>query len=204
VLGSSRHGKIGRVLAGSTAERLLHGAPCPVAVAPRDFHTDGESTLATIGVGYNGTAEAAAALNATMAMADSLNARVRIIEVVDVMGIGMPAMMAGPGYVLPPDYHEERTREELRKLVESLPADVEVEVEPLVAIGEAEQELAEQSGSVDLMVVGSRGYGPHRAVLLGSVSGRLARDAACPVIVVPRGIEAPLGQLFPSARAAAV
>ena len=44
--------------------------------------------------------------------------------------------------------------------------------------------------------MGSRGYGPLRAVLLGSVSGRLVREAACPVIVVPRGVEAPLEELF--------
>ena len=37
------------------------------------------------------------------------------------------------------------------------------------------------------MVVGSRGYGPLKAVLLGGVSGQLIRSAACPVIVVPRG-----------------
>ena len=47
------------------------------------------------------------------------------------------------------------------------------------------------------MVVGSRGYGPHTAVLLGSVSGHVVRDAACPVIVVPRGIKSPLEELSP-------
>ena len=47
--------------------------------------------------------------------------------------------------------------------------------------------------------MGSRGYGPHRAVLLGSVSGRLVRESASPVLVVPRGIEAPLEELFRTA-----
>jgi nucleotide-binding universal stress UspA family protein len=65
-----------------------------------------------------------------------------------------------------------------------------------VAVGAPEQVLAEQSRTSDLVVVGSRGYGPHRAVLLGSVSGHLVREAACPVVVVPRGIEAPLEELF--------
>jgi nucleotide-binding universal stress UspA family protein len=169
---------------------------------PSGFHTDEERSIATIGVGYDGTAEATAALGATMAMAATLGARVRVINVVDVAWMGMPAMMSGPGYNMPPGYHEERARDELGKLVEGLPAGVDVE--PVVPFGDAEHELVEQSGSADLMVVGSRGYGPHRAVLLGSVSGRLVRDAACPVIVVPRGIGAPLEQLFPSARAEAV
>jgi len=62
VIGSSRRGGIGRVLAGTTAERLLHGAPCPVAVAPRDFHAHGPGDIGTITVGYDGTVEAKAAL----------------------------------------------------------------------------------------------------------------------------------------------
>ena len=50
------------------------------------------------------------------------------------------------------------------------------------------------------MVVGSRGYSPLKAVLLGGVSGQLIRSAACPVIVVPRGAHSTVGSLFgPSA-----
>ena len=43
VIGSSHRGALGRVLAGTSAERLLHGAPCPVAVAPTGFHADEDS-----------------------------------------------------------------------------------------------------------------------------------------------------------------
>ena len=39
---------------------------------------------------------------------------------------------------------------------------------------------------VDVLVCGSRGYGPTRSVLLGGVSSRLLRHARVPVIVVPR------------------
>jgi nucleotide-binding universal stress UspA family protein len=45
-------------------------------------------------------------------------------------------------------------------------------------------------------VCGSRGYGPVRAVLLGSVSRRLAGEAHCPVLVLPRGVSAPLDALL--------
>ena len=40
---------------------------------------------------------------------------------------------------------------------------------------------------VDVLVCGSRGYGPIRRVLLGGVAARLIRRAAAPVVVVPRG-----------------
>jgi nucleotide-binding universal stress UspA family protein len=47
--------------------------------------------------------------------------------------------------------------------------------------------LAAASAEIDLLVCGSRGYGPLRSVLVGGVSDRLTRQAPCPVIVVPRG-----------------
>ena len=34
VVGSTQRGRVGRVLPGSTAERLMHGAPCPIAIVP--------------------------------------------------------------------------------------------------------------------------------------------------------------------------
>ena len=37
VVGSTHTGRAGRVTPGSTAERLLHGSPCPVAVAPKNY-----------------------------------------------------------------------------------------------------------------------------------------------------------------------
>jgi len=39
---------------------------------------------------------------------------------------------------------------------------------------------------VDLLVLGSRGYGPLMRVLLGSVSGHVFRHAPCPVMVARR------------------
>jgi nucleotide-binding universal stress UspA family protein len=57
-----------------------------------------------------------------------------------------------------------------------------------VAEGDPVQHLADASEGFDMLVVGSRRYGPVRSVLLGSVSSPLIERAACPVIVVPRGV----------------
>jgi nucleotide-binding universal stress UspA family protein len=70
--------------------------------------------------------------------------------------------------------------------------------------GDPADQLAERSAGVDLMVVGSRGYGPLHSVIVGGVSGRLTRGAQCPVIVIPRGIESSLDALFADATATAV
>jgi nucleotide-binding universal stress UspA family protein len=194
VIGSSGRGAIGRVFAGTTAERLLHGAPCPVVVAPAGYAAAGDD-IRTIGVGYDGTEEAEAALAAAVTLARALGARLDVVEVLDARWMGTPVLMAGPGFVVPTDELEARTRRHVREKVSELPSDVVAE--PHVLIGTPEPELAQQTEQADLFVVGSRGYGPHRAVLLGSVSGRLVRDAACPVLVVPRGVAAPLAGLFP-------
>ena len=47
--------------------------------------------------------------------------------------------------------------------------------------------LASVSPNLDLLVMGSRGYGPGLAVLLGGVSRRVTMTARCPVLVMPRG-----------------
>lgn len=51
--------------------------------------------------------------------------------------------------------------------------------------GRPAEALAARSSGLDLLVLGSRGHGPLRRLLLGSTSERVARDAACPVLVVP-------------------
>ena len=56
-------------------------------------------------------------------------------------------------------------------------------------VGEPSEVLRERAADVDLVVVGSRGYGRLRQVLLGSVSAKLLHGVPAPVIVLPRGAE---------------
>lgn len=63
VVGSSHRGPIGRVLAGNVATSLLHGTPCPVAIAPRGYDKRPEGPW-RIGVGFLDTPEGRAALSA--------------------------------------------------------------------------------------------------------------------------------------------
>jgi nucleotide-binding universal stress UspA family protein len=62
--------------------------------------------------------------------------------------------------------------------------------------GDPARELADATCELDVLITGSRGYGPLRAVLLGGVTGPLLREAHAPVVVVPRGVDAPLADLL--------
>jgi nucleotide-binding universal stress UspA family protein len=96
-------------------------------------------------------------------------------------GPGAPA----PEWVPPAEYDVgARIREAEGRLREWLPS--ELDAETTVVEGDPVERLAELSARVDLLICGSRGYGPLRTVLLGGVSGGLAHTAACPLLVIPR------------------
>jgi nucleotide-binding universal stress UspA family protein len=61
----------------------------------------------------------------------------------------------------------------------------EVVGELIVCEGNAATELVDKSKGVDMLVVGSRGLGGVRGLLLGSVSQQSAPHAHCPVMIVP-------------------
>ena len=83
---------------------------------------------------------------------------------------------------------DEDEQERLRGVLESTLAglDASLVADGDVTIGYPPDELEGLSEEVDLLVVGSRGWGPVRRVVLGSTSDRLVHRAACPVVVVPR------------------
>lgn len=194
VVGSTRRGPIGRVVPGSTGERLLHGSPCPVAVVPRGFADAGP--IRTVGVGFDGSDESEAALAAACAVARRLGATLRVVRIFDATRVGAPALVTTPGEVTAFENYEAAQREGLDEAVAELPA--ELDAKAVFVAGNAGPELAAQTEHVDLMVIGSRGYGPRAAVLLGGVSHTVLRKAHCPVIVLPRGSHG-LEPLFPPA-----
>ena len=180
VVGSSARGTLGRMRPGAVTDRLLHGAPCPVAVAPSGFSSDG---LELIGVAFLERPDGRAALAHASELARAAGALVRIItvrELTDWRFTGpLEASQLG-AFEQARDAMAERTLSAgLAAVPESRSAGGEV------LTGDPHELLAAASTGLDLLVCGSRGYGPVRTLLLGGVSHALVRDAACPVLVVP-------------------
>lgn len=194
IVGSSHTGRVGRVFPGSTGERLLTGSPCAVAVVPMDYRTHANDAIRRIGVAYNDTDESRAAVTAAVALARALQAELVVIGIVSTEYFTTPAVMGAAGIASLRSDIERHVKETVDAVAASVSD--EVTAHGVTATGEAVELLTAQSENLDLLVMGSRGYGPLHAVISGGVSGQLVRSAHCPVIVVPRGVEAPLDTLF--------
>jgi len=189
VVGSTHTGRAGRVLPGSTAERLLHGAPCPVAVAPKRYADGSAGERGIVGCGYDGSPSAENALVTANRIAGATGKRLRVIRAFHGLAYDAPpkkgVAMSGISYTASyNDKLHERASDELDEAVAKLEGPPRGE--RYFAVGDAADILVKASEQLDVLLLGSRGYGPLHSVLVGGVAGRVVREAACPVIVLPR------------------
>lgn len=164
VVGSSRGGANGVVSIGSVGELLLHGGCAPVVVAPNDYTVPKHAL--TIGVAYGTTPESDTAVQVAAELVARAGADLRVLSV-----------------------HEPAPHNELaeRHPGESLDRALgHADAERVQLDGDPAMALAAASADLDLLVTGSRSYGPLGAVLLGAVTRRLIHVAQCPLMVVPR------------------
>lgn len=177
VLGTCRRGAFGRTLLGNDTRAAINGAPCAVAVAPGGF-AEQAAPFASIGVGYDGSPESVAALEVAKALAAPTRALVRALEIV-----------AYPTYVftgLVPPVGEGITEmvKQADEHMKALPG-----VQGSAEYGLAGEDLAAFSKEVDILIVGSRGYGPARRLIAGSTANYLQSHARSPLLILPRGTE---------------
>src|SRR3954447_8091004 len=83
VVGSAHHGRIGAVLAGDDAAATLHGAPCPVAVAPRGLAGREWAAVRKVGGGSEGGPGSRRALELALGLARWAEAEVLVRSVVE-------------------------------------------------------------------------------------------------------------------------
>ncbi len=182
VLGSTHRAHIGSVSPGSIAEHLLQGARCRLIIAPKSYAEEDHSgdRLRVLAVGYDGMAESQAALEEGAKLCLKFGGSMKVIGVATPVPAMGAAAAAQAGAEAGPDF---QTR--LNEAVAALPP--EVRALPVLERGNPVDKLLELSEvGIDLLVLGSRGFGPVMRLLIGSVSSRVIRGAACPVMVVPR------------------
>jgi nucleotide-binding universal stress UspA family protein len=187
VLGSSRRADQGTVRIGKRARQLLHEVECALAIAPSGMSRDGERRIERIGVGYDGGPESQAALAHAGSIAAAAGAKLHVRGVVDdrLPALGWSAIGGDP--VIPQwdelvESEEQTLLAELTDAARASGASVETEVRR----GRPADALLELSDEVDLLVIGSRRWGPVARLILGSTGEALLFHARCPVMVFPR------------------
>jgi nucleotide-binding universal stress UspA family protein len=178
VLGATHRGAVGAALLGTTIEHVIHAATCPVAVVPRGYQRP-EEGVQVIGAAFAPTTEGRAALGFAARLARAGGVRLRAISVQD------PKHAADEAVV--------------REAVGATAKGVESEVDTV--LDDAADGLVAASQHVDLLVMGSRARGARRAVVLGSVSRKVAERSTCPVVILPRGATEAADQLISHAEA---
>ena len=160
VVGSAHRGAVGRVLGGDVALGSLHGSPCPVAVAPRGMADHDAAPLRRIGVGFDGTQESRQALALAVALATS--ARVQL-ELLCAATAPIPLFAEAAwsdGAIVD-------NRLEAEELVGRTLAALDVDAVGKAVVGGPVETLVEFTHRVDLLVVGSRGWGRVQRMLFG-------------------------------------
>ena len=186
VVGSSHRAARRRITPGSTGERLLHGAICPVAVAPRGLRDRPvETDVARVGVAYVDAVDAREALRVAAELAERTGASLRLYTVVAPRAEVFAPVVGRDAEEAFLSSLREQAQGALDDALAAVPEGVQASAELLE--GDVVDELASlDEHEVDVLVCGSRGYGPVRRVLLGGVVRRLSRRAASPLVVVPR------------------
>jgi nucleotide-binding universal stress UspA family protein len=176
VVGPSHRSGLGRLLLGSEGEQLLSGTHMPIAIPPLGY-AEQEHSLRQIVCAFDGSPESRLALDWAARLAMPNSPRLRVISVhkpIAVAGLGFAAQSVDP-----------MSRGELKRTQAAALAAYDLPIEGLVRDGNPTGVVVDASQDADLLVMGSRGFGPVKAAVLGSVSRYAVRHAACPVVIHP-------------------
>lgn len=176
VVGRSGHGPLVGAVLGSVASRVVTHAECPVVVV-REPDRPGAVTRG-VAVGVDGSAVSEVAL-------------AHAFDQASVRGVGLHvihAWWAGATSGQTPAPQADQIAEERLVLSEAMAGWAEtypdVTVKVSMPVGRVVSAITEAARDAELLVVGSRGRGNVRGLLLGSVSRGVLTHAPCTVVVV--------------------
>ena len=135
-------------------------------------------------VGVDGSPAAKEALRYALHEASIRGTRVRAVHAWNPAH-GVPT--TGAGLVAPVDVGSYRKAEEelLQSTVDAVAGEKAAQVDRVLVEAPAGRAIVDNSRDAELIVVGRRGLGAVRSIVLGSVSSYVIQHATCPVLVIP-------------------
>lgn len=185
VLGSAADGALGQVVIGSTADRLLHSSPVPLAISPRGYRGSKTHGLVRITCAYPGTAESRSVVKRVAALADQLGVPMRVITFA-VRGRTMYPPEVG---LRIEDSILQTWAANSRDALSALKSDgiVGDDVALQVVTGNGWDQALDAAEWLDgeVLALGTSPQGAIARVFLGSKGTKIVRHSPVPVLVMP-------------------
>jgi nucleotide-binding universal stress UspA family protein len=191
VVGSAM-GVIEHVTVSSIADRLLHSAPIPIAVATRGFRATG-GVVTRLTLAFSGDEHSKVQVAAAETLATHLGAEFRLasfaVQLAAPAGIRAPLIAQA---VL--DTWLTAIRAAATDAIRADPASAQRNPGLVIGQGDDWEDALDDIdwAPTDLLVVGSSSAGPLSRVFLGSRATKIIRNTPVPVIAIPRTAAAEL------------
>lgn len=185
VLGSASDGSLGQVVVGSTADRLLHSSPVPLAICPRGYRGSKSHRLTRITAAYPGTADSLHVVERCAALAKQLQIPLRVITFA-VRGRTMyPPEVGLDAETSILQSWALASREALAALKTNGIVGDDVQLQVATGNGWDQALDAPDWDDGDLLAIGTSPQGPIARVFLGSKGTKIVRHSPVPVLVLP-------------------
>jgi len=185
VIGSAPGGHGGAFVIGSTADKLLHGSPVPVACAPAGYRRERPEAIGEIVVGFRNTAESLQALAKGAEYAEVARVPLLALTLV-IVGRMHGSRLGSSGERGLSDALAEQAREAQEAAL--LGVELANGVRSMTAVADSPNAALQrlQWAGDEILVLGSARGGPLQRVFLGDMTYRVLRSTPVPAIVLPR------------------
>lgn len=189
VLGSSTDGAVGRIVVGSTTDKLLHLSPIPLALSPRGYRSTAADGFSRITCAFSDGEESQKVVEQAVTIGRRLNVPTRVASF-GIRGATMypPEVGLSAEDSVLDSWLEQASAAQSRLRLDGV---IDEDTATVIATGSG---WGESLSSIDwdtneVLVLGSSTLGPIARVFLGSRATKLIRHSPVPVVVVPRGHE---------------
>lgn len=181
VVGARGLGGFRGLLMGSVSQRCLHVSHTPVCIvkAAGLEHAHGRDRVV---VGVDGSPTSQRALEWAVGEARARHAHLEVVHSWHPLYTGAYPYAPVP---IDPAPYEAAAAEVITDMVSAVDTEGVQKVVTTVACGGAAADLVDAAENAQLVVVGTKGVGGFRGMLMGSVCHSVAHHAPCPVVVIP-------------------
>jgi nucleotide-binding universal stress UspA family protein len=176
VVGSSRRGRMARILLGDDTRAVLRRAPCPVAVAPSGQAAAPGAPPTSIALGFDADRASERALTLALALRPDTGT-ITAVHVEPPPSLGLPLSAVGV-YSVP-------ARAAALAAAERVVAGVAGADRSKARLGRVCDGLLDLATHADLLIVGLHHRSPLGRLLRGSTAEDLLRELPCPLLAVP-------------------